>query len=98
LRARGTAWQHTKYPHWLYDVLDGLFAQVLKAERKLISDLVVDSMCDANAAGFGQALQAGCDVHSIAVKLIALHNHVAEVYADTELHSAFGGQSGVLGL
>jgi hypothetical protein len=48
----------------------------------------MDSTGDADAARVGETLEAGCDVESIAVDLLAVGDHVAEVNADAELRPA----------
>src|SRR6266852_1446279 len=58
----------------------------------------MDGIRDADTAGFGEALEAGGDVDAVAVDLLAVDHHVAEVHADAKLHPALGWQIRVLGL
>src|SRR5215813_3604440 len=47
--------------------------------------MVHDSSRDANAAGFGQLLQARRDVNSIAVAVAVLDDYVADMHADPDV-------------
>src|SRR6266851_703677 len=58
----------------------------------------MDSPGDADAARFSEAFEAGGDVDAVAVDLLAIDHHVAEVDADAELHPPLGWQIRVLGL
>src|SRR5713101_8753401 len=53
---------------------------------------------DADPARFGETLEARGDVDAVAVDLLAIHHHVAEVDADAELHPALRRQLLVFGL
>jgi hypothetical protein len=72
-------------PDRLGDVLERLLAQVLKCGLDLSPGLPVRVARQADAAGFGQALQAGRDVDAIAMNVLALNDHVAHINADAEL-------------
>src|SRR5216683_7148765 len=50
--------EHPEYSHGLRDVLDRLLAEVLVAQRKLVPKLFADGARDADAAWFGETLQA----------------------------------------
>jgi hypothetical protein len=80
------------------DVLDGVFAEELVAERQLAFDLVVRRAGEADAAALGEAFEAGRDVDAVAVDPFALDDHVAEIDPDSEPHSASVRQGGVPGL
>src|SRR5216684_7569068 len=82
--------QHPEYAHGFRDVLDRLLAEVLVAQCKLVADLFMHFHGDADAARVGEAFEAGGDVDAVAVYLLAIHHHVAEVHADTKLHSPLG--------
>src|SRR6266852_9875002 len=58
----------------------------------------MDGIRDADTAGFGEALEAGGDVDAVAVDLLAIDHHVAEVDADAKFHPALGWQIRVLSL
>ncbi len=57
----------------------------------------MNSPGDADAAGVGETLKASGDVNAVAVELLTLDHHVAEVDTDAEFHPAFGWQIRVLG-
>src|SRR6266851_609172 len=90
--------QHPEYSHRFRDVLDRLLAEVLIAQRKLVPKVLADGARDADAARFREALEARGDVDAIAVDLLTVDHHVAEVHADPEFHPALGCQRRVLGL
>src|SRR6266851_9522142 len=97
--SRGAALKHyPEHPHWPDNVLDFLLASVLVAQRELVSHLLMDSTRNADAARFGETLEAGGGVDAIAVDLLAIHHHVAEVDADAEFHPALGREIRVFGL
>src|SRR5260370_6864633 len=48
--------------------------------------------------GLGETLGGRGDVDAVAVDLLAIHHHMAQVYADAEFHSALGRQRSVLSL
>src|SRR6266851_5603369 len=79
----GPALQHyPKHPHWPSNVLHFLLASILVAQRELVSYLLIDSTGDADAARVGEALQPCRDVDAIAVNLLAIDHHVAEIDTD----------------
>src|SRR6266851_1517612 len=85
------ALQHyPEHPHWPGYVFHFLLASILVTQRELVSYLLIDSTGDTDAAGVGETLEAGGDVDAVAVDLLAIHHHVAEVDADAEFHSALG--------
>src|SRR6266852_3322324 len=78
--------EHPEYSYRFRDVLDRLLAEVLVAQCELIADLFMHFAGDADAARFGEALEAGGNVDTIAVDLPTLLHHVAQVDADPKLH------------
>src|SRR5713101_1746613 len=95
----GPALQHyPKHPHWPSNVLHFLLASILVAQRELVSYLLMHSTGDADPTGFRETLEAGGDVDAVAVDLLAIHHHVAEVDADAEFHAALGREIRVFGL
>ena len=61
--------------------------------------MVVGGAGDGHAAGLGQRLHAVGDVDAVAVDVVALDDHVAEIDADAELNPLLGWRRGVaLGL
>jgi hypothetical protein len=57
--------------------------------------VVVDRPRDQDAAWLGELLQAGGDVDAVAVDVLAVDDHVAEVDADAERKPVLGRQGGV---
>jgi hypothetical protein len=90
--------QHAENANGLGNVFDALLTQILVTQRKLRSDLTVNHVRNANAPRLGQALQSRGDIDTIAVNLLALDHHIAEVDADAELHPTVEGQLRILGL
>src|SRR5216684_3758794 len=82
--------QHPEHSYWFRDVLDRLLAEVLVAQRKPVPKVLADGARDADAAGFGKALEARGDVDAIAVDLLTFLDYVAQVDADAEFHPAIG--------
>jgi hypothetical protein len=68
----------------LRDVLDALLAHVVERVGEPIADVVADRARDADAARFGQPIQPRGDIDAVAVDVIAIDNHVAEIDADAE--------------
>src|SRR6266851_2032323 len=95
----GAALKHyPEHPHWPGNVLHFLLASILVAQRELVSYLLIDSTGDADATGVGETLEAGGDVDPVAVDLLAIHHHIAEVHADAKFHAAVGWDIRVLSL
>src|SRR5262249_13817619 len=66
-------------------VFDAMLAQILKLHRgDLVLHLLVRRRRQADAARFGQGLQASSDVDTVAVEIAVLHNHIADVEANPE--------------
>ena len=61
-----------------------LLAQVLRPQRQLALDLLVDGGRDADAAGLGDQFQARRDVDRIAHQVVAAFHDVAEIDADAQ--------------
>ena len=57
--------------------------------------MLVDCARDDNGTRLGQPFQPRRDVHPIPVNIVILHDHVAEIYADAKLHTAFLGCTAV---
>src|SRR5690348_16466065 len=87
--------QDVEYAHRPRDVLYLLLASILVTQRELVSHLLMDITGDADAAGVGEAFEACGDIDAVAVDLLAVHHHVAEVDADAELHPPLGWQRSV---
>ena len=76
----------------LGDVLDALLAHILEAVGQLPPDMIPHAAGDADAAGLGQAFDAGGDVDAIAEDVAVLHHDVAEIDADAKPHLALRRQ------
>ena len=61
-----------------------VLAHRLEAEVELVLDLVVDVAGDADAAGLGEAFEAGGDVDAVAEDVVGLDDDVADIDADAE--------------
>ena len=79
----------------LGDVLERLLARRLVSEGELVPDAVVHGAGYADAAGLAHLLQPRRDVDAVAVDVVALDHHIAEVNADAELKAPLLGQVGV---
>ena len=77
------------------DVFDLPVAQVLEREIDAVANLVVDSAGYADAARLGQALQPRRQIDAIALNVIAVDHHIAEVDAEAEHDSAVFRQLGI---
>src|SRR5215471_1999866 len=71
-------------PHWPGDVLDLPLAKILEGVIELVPHLVPNDPADTDPAGFGQPLQPGRDIHTVAEDIMFLSDHVAEIDPDTE--------------
>src|SRR5262245_43666892 len=66
-------------PHRPGDILELLFARILERDVELAFRVFVDSVGDANPAGFRQRLQACCHVHAVAPHVSTVGNDLADV-------------------
>jgi hypothetical protein len=67
-----------------------VLAHRLEREVELRLDLIVDVARDADTARLGEALEARRDVDAVAVDVVVLDDHVAEVDADAEPDTLLG--------
>ena len=91
-RRRGRGIGHAPGADRTGDVLERELAQVLEAEVELAADLVVHLAGDADTAWLGPAFQPGGDVDPVAVDVLALDDHVADVDADPKPDALGRGQ------
>jgi hypothetical protein len=61
-----------------------LLAQILKGKGQPVAHLVVDRVGDEHPAGIGQGFDPRGDVDAVAIEVVALDDHVAEVDADAQ--------------
>src|SRR5215472_5597309 len=59
-----------------------------KTKGQPIAHVVVDGIGDEHAAGVGQSFDARGDVDAVAIEIVALYNHVAEIDADAQFDAA----------
>ena len=78
--------------HRMGDVLQALFAEAFEADRELVAHLFVDRAGDENAARLGQFLQSRRDIDAVAIDVVALQHHVAQIDADAKIHPLRFGQ------
>jgi len=74
---------------------DALLAPILERIRKLVADLIINKARDAYAAGLRQCLQPRGDVDAIAVDIVAIGDHVAEIDPDPERNAFALGHIGI---
>ena len=76
------------------DVLELPLAEVLEVAAELALEVVVGRARDHHAARLGELLEAGGDVHPVAVEVaVGLADHVAEVDADPEADALLFGHA-----
>ncbi len=83
--------------HGLFDVFHPLLAHEVLVERQPATHRVVHGTRDTDAARLGQALQPGGHVHPLAVDVIPVLDHVAEIDADAKPDLALVGERLVAG-
>ena len=81
--------------HRSRDVLESTLAEVASRHRQLADDLVEGGRGEHDAAGLGQCLEPGGDVDAVAVQIVAVDQHVAEVDADAKADALGLGAAGL---
>jgi hypothetical protein len=74
------------------NVLDGNLSAVSEAYIDPVADTLVDDGGDAHAARLGQRLQARSDINSVAIDVVALNHHVAQIKLDAQDDPSILGQ------
>jgi len=92
--AAPTSWDAVD-AHRAGDVLDLLLAQILEEEGQPVAHLVVDRVGDKHPAGIGQGLDPRRDVDAVAIKIVSLDDHIAEIDADAQFYAALRRDAGV---
>ena len=82
-------------PHRPGDVLDLLLAQILEDKGQPVAHVVVDRIGDEHPAGIGQGFDPRGDVDAVAIEVVALDDHVAEIDADAQFDAAVRRDTGV---
>ena len=70
------------------DVLERLFAHVLKSESEPISHVIADGSGNSDAAWPSNAFQPRRHIDAVAEYVVTFDDHVAQIDADTELDAA----------
>src|SRR5918994_2115877 len=76
------------------DVLDPLLAHIAENVRKLVANMIAHRAREANPAWLGQRLQSRGDIDAVAVDVVAVDDHVADIDPDAKFDAAvywFGG-------
>jgi hypothetical protein len=73
-------------------VLQTLLAELLEAEVEPWAYLIERLPGETDAAGFREPLEPSGNIDAVAVDVLALDDHVAEVNADAKMHAARLGQ------
>ncbi len=68
-----------------------LLAEIGKLGRDFAAHLAKSVFRDADAAGFGDALEPCGDIDAVAEDIVPLDQYVAAMDADAPFHAAFGG-------
>jgi hypothetical protein len=79
-----TLGSNTKDSDWPCDILDLLFAEVLKVQLQLVPDVIPHRTRDDDPARLCQPFQPGGDIDPIAIDVISLNDNIAEVDPDAE--------------
>ncbi len=77
------------------DVLDALLAGILEGQSQPVADLLAHRPRDADAARVGQVFEASRDVDGIAVEVLVVDDHIAEVDPDPETEALVLWEIGV---
>ena len=72
-----------------------LGAHRLEAESKLLLDFPGDFAGNTNAAGVGELFEPCGDVDALAIAVVALDDHFAEIDADTDPNALVFGKVGI---
>jgi len=71
-------------PHWPGDVLDLLFAKVLKGVIEFVADVIAHHAADADPARFGQCFQPRRNVNPVTKDVVLFSDHVTEIDPDAK--------------
>ncbi len=77
-------WRYGINPDRLRDVLELLFAKILKIDFRPTACLAIGFFRNAHAAVLRELLHARRDVHAVAIDVIAIDDDLAEIYADAK--------------
>src|SRR5690606_15158552 len=82
-------------PDWLRDVLENMLALVDEGRVELVADLLGDGLRDEDGPWLGDAFEAHVDVDALAIDLVGLDDHVADIEADVVLGMQLGRNVGI---
>jgi hypothetical protein len=68
---------------------------ILENKGQPVADMVVHRIGDEHPAGVGQGLDACGDIDAVAIEVVALDDHVAEIDADAQFDAAVRPGTGV---
>jgi hypothetical protein len=86
---------HPVDAHQPGDVLDLLLAQVFEDKGQPVANLVVNRIGDEHPAGIGQGFDPRGDVDAVAIEVVALDDHIAEIDADAQFDPVVRRGAGV---
>ena len=66
------------------DVLDLLLAQILEGKGQPVANLIVDRIGHEHPADIGQGFDPCRNVDAVAIEVVALDDHIAEIDADAQ--------------
>ena len=84
-----------EHMHWIGDVFQRLLAQVFESDCETAMGFIAHLGRDADSARGRQRLQPRGDVDTVAIAILALDDHLAEIDADPHLSSLCLGKRGV---
>ena len=70
------------------DVFDAMFTQILEGDRQFVTNMVSYPARHADATRLGEGLETSSNIDAIAEDVPILDHHIADIEADTELHTA----------
>ena len=82
-------------PHRPGDVLDLLLAQILEDKGQPVAHVIMHRTGDEHPAGLGQGFDPRGDVDAVAIDVVVLDDHVAEIDADAQLDAVVRRDTGV---
>jgi hypothetical protein len=86
---------HAIDSHRPLDVLHLVLAQKFQRHAELARQMIIGGAGDYDTAGMGEVLQPSCDVDSVAMHIVAIDDHIAEIDADPQVDPSPLGQAGV---
>jgi hypothetical protein len=69
------------------NVFDLLLAEILKGKGQAVAHLIMNGIGDEHPAGICQGFDPCRDVDAVAIEIVAVNDHVAEIDADAQLNA-----------